>query len=102
VTGAADDDPSGIGTYSQAGAQLGFAIGWTMLLTYPLMAAIQPDVRAMLKVKLRRTADCVVAASVMARAATRWVPYCLVSMTPRASSIMSDSHRPFLMPSAAR
>lgn len=41
VTGASDDDPSGIGTYSQAGAQLGFGIGWTMLLTYPLMAAIQ-------------------------------------------------------------
>ena len=41
VTGASDDDPSGIGTYSQAGAQLGFAIGWSMLLTYPLMAAIQ-------------------------------------------------------------
>src|SRR3954452_23282020 len=30
-TGASDDDPSGIGTYSQAGAQLGFGIGWTML-----------------------------------------------------------------------
>jgi NRAMP (natural resistance-associated macrophage protein)-like metal ion transporter len=41
VTGASDDDPSGIGTYSQAGAQLGFGIGWTMLLTYPLMVAIQ-------------------------------------------------------------
>jgi NRAMP (natural resistance-associated macrophage protein)-like metal ion transporter len=41
VTGASDDDPSGIGTYSQAGAQLGFAVGWTMLLTYPLMVAIQ-------------------------------------------------------------
>ena len=41
ITGASDDDPSGIGTYSQAGAQLGFGIGWTMLLTYPLMAAIQ-------------------------------------------------------------
>src|ERR1700741_3186074 len=41
ITGASDDDPSGIGTYSQAGAQLGFSIGWTMLLTYPLMAAIQ-------------------------------------------------------------
>jgi Mn2+/Fe2+ NRAMP family transporter len=39
--GASDDDPSGIGTYSQAGAQLGFSIGWTMLLTFPLMAAIQ-------------------------------------------------------------
>ena len=41
ITGASDDDPSRIGTYSQAGAQLGFGIGWTMLLTYPLMAAIQ-------------------------------------------------------------
>jgi Mn2+/Fe2+ NRAMP family transporter len=41
ITGASDDDPSGIGTYSQAGAQLGFGVGWTMLLPYPLMAAIQ-------------------------------------------------------------
>ena len=41
ITGASDDDPSGIGTYSEAGAQLGFSIGWTMLLTFPLMAAIQ-------------------------------------------------------------
>ncbi|WP_104826962.1 divalent metal cation transporter [Rhizobium sp. NXC24] len=41
ITGASDDDPSGIGTYSQAGAQLGYGIGWTMLLTYPLMSAIQ-------------------------------------------------------------
>jgi NRAMP (natural resistance-associated macrophage protein)-like metal ion transporter len=41
VTGASDDDPSGIATYSQAGAQFGFAISWTMLLSYPLMTAIQ-------------------------------------------------------------
>jgi NRAMP (natural resistance-associated macrophage protein)-like metal ion transporter len=41
ITGASDDDPSGIGTYSQAGAQLGYSVGWTMLLTFPLMAAIQ-------------------------------------------------------------
>ena len=41
ITGASDDDPSGIGTYSQAGAQLGFGIGWTMLVTYPLMVAVQ-------------------------------------------------------------
>jgi NRAMP (natural resistance-associated macrophage protein)-like metal ion transporter len=41
ITGASDDDPSGIGTYSQAGAQFGYGIGWTMLLTFPLMAAIQ-------------------------------------------------------------
>src|SRR4051812_4338868 len=41
ITGASDDDPSGIGTYSQAGAQLGYGIGWTMLLSFPLMVAIQ-------------------------------------------------------------
>jgi NRAMP (natural resistance-associated macrophage protein)-like metal ion transporter len=41
VTGAADDDPSGIATYSQAGAQFGYGLLWTMLLTYPLMTAIQ-------------------------------------------------------------
>ncbi len=41
VTGAADDDPSGIATYSQAGAQFGFNMPWTMLFTYPLMTAVQ-------------------------------------------------------------
>jgi NRAMP (natural resistance-associated macrophage protein)-like metal ion transporter len=41
VTGAADDDPSGIATYSQAGAQFGLAMPWTMLFTYPLMTAVQ-------------------------------------------------------------
>jgi Mn2+/Fe2+ NRAMP family transporter len=41
VTGASDDDPSGIATYSQAGAQFGFSMTWTLLFTYPLMAAIQ-------------------------------------------------------------
>jgi NRAMP (natural resistance-associated macrophage protein)-like metal ion transporter len=41
ITGAADDDPSGIATYSQAGAQFGFSMLWTMFFTYPLMAGIQ-------------------------------------------------------------
>jgi len=41
VTGAADDDPSGIATYSQAGAQFGFSLLWTVCLTLPFMAAIQ-------------------------------------------------------------
>jgi NRAMP (natural resistance-associated macrophage protein)-like metal ion transporter len=41
LTGAADDDPSGIATYSQAGAQFGFALCWTMFLTTPFMVAIQ-------------------------------------------------------------
>jgi len=41
ITGASDDDPSGIATYSQAGAQFGYAMSWTMLFSYPLMVAIQ-------------------------------------------------------------
>jgi len=41
ITGAADDDPSGIATYSQAGAQFGFSMLWVMLFTYPLMISIQ-------------------------------------------------------------
>ena len=41
ITGAADDDPSGIATYSIAGAQLGTRLLWTSALTWPLMAAVQ-------------------------------------------------------------
>jgi NRAMP (natural resistance-associated macrophage protein)-like metal ion transporter len=41
VTGASDDDPSGIATYAQTGAQFGFGMLWVALLTYPLMAAVQ-------------------------------------------------------------
>jgi len=41
ITGAADDDPSGIATYSQAGAQFGYNMLWTMVLTYPLMTSMQ-------------------------------------------------------------
>ncbi|MBX3501371.1 MAG: divalent metal cation transporter [Alphaproteobacteria bacterium] len=50
ITGASDDDPSGIATYSQAGAQFGYTLGWTLLLTWPLMAAIQ-----MIAARLGRT-----------------------------------------------
>lgn len=41
ITGAADDDPSGIATYSQVGAQFGYSMLWPMLFSYPLMASIQ-------------------------------------------------------------
>jgi NRAMP (natural resistance-associated macrophage protein)-like metal ion transporter len=41
ITGASDDDPSGIATYSQVGAQFGYTLLWTMVLSYPLMVAIQ-------------------------------------------------------------
>src|SRR5438034_1064986 len=41
VTGASDDDPSGVATYSQAGAKFGFSLLWVSLLTLPLMAGVQ-------------------------------------------------------------
>ncbi len=41
VTGAADDDPSGVGTYSQVGAQFGYGMGWTLVFGFPLLASIQ-------------------------------------------------------------
>src|ERR1700742_3870440 len=41
ITGASDDDPSGIATYSQVGAQFGFGLSWVMLCSCPLMCAIQ-------------------------------------------------------------
>src|SRR5476649_480888 len=41
ITGASDDDPSGIATYSQTGAQFGYSMTWVMLFSFPLIAAIQ-------------------------------------------------------------
>ncbi len=41
ITGAADDDPSGIATYSQVGAQFGYQLSWILLFSYPLMAVTQ-------------------------------------------------------------
>src|SRR5438067_7752867 len=41
ITGASDDDPSGIGTYAMAGASFGYATLWTALVTFPLMASVQ-------------------------------------------------------------
>ncbi len=41
ITGASDDDPSGIASYSQAGAQFGYALSWTMLFSFPLMTTVQ-------------------------------------------------------------
>ena len=52
ITGASDDDPSGVATYSQAGAQVGFALLWLMPFTYPLMAVTQE-----ISARLGRTTD---------------------------------------------
>lgn len=58
VTGAADDDPSGIATYSQAGAQFGYGMLWTMVLTYPLMVAVQ-----LVSARIGRVTGCGLAAN---------------------------------------
>jgi Mn2+/Fe2+ NRAMP family transporter len=50
VTGASDDDPSGIATYSQGGAQFGYGLAWSLVVTYPLMVAMQ-----MISARLGRT-----------------------------------------------
>jgi NRAMP (natural resistance-associated macrophage protein)-like metal ion transporter len=52
ITGASDDDPSGIATYSQVGAQFGYGLGWIMLFSYPLMCAVQ-----MIAARIGRTTD---------------------------------------------
>ena len=59
ITGASDDNPSGIATYSQAGAQFGFTITWTLLFTYPLMAVIQE-----ISARIGRTTGCGIAANI--------------------------------------
>lgn len=59
ITGAADDDPSGIATYSQAGAQFGFNMLWTMALTYPLMTAVQ-----LVSAQIGRVTGCGLAANI--------------------------------------
>ena len=58
VTGASDDDPSGIATYSQVGAQFGYGMLWTMPLSYPLMAAIQE-----ISARVGRVTGCGIAAN---------------------------------------
>jgi NRAMP (natural resistance-associated macrophage protein)-like metal ion transporter len=58
ITGASDDDPSGIATYSQIGAQFGYGLLWTMLLSYPLMAAIQE-----ISARIGRVTGCGIAAN---------------------------------------
>lgn len=67
VTGASDDDPSGIATYSQAGAQYGYAASWTLLFTYPLMVAIQ-----MISARIGRTTGRGLAGS-MAKCFPAWI-----------------------------
>src|SRR6201747_1608216 len=81
VTGAADDDPSGIATYSQAGAQFGFGLLWTLVLTYPLMTAVQ-----LVSARIGRGTDAGLARN-MAKILPRWVVMALVALLFVANTI---------------
>jgi NRAMP (natural resistance-associated macrophage protein)-like metal ion transporter len=81
ITGAADDDPSGIATYSQAGAQFGFAMLWTVVFTLPLMAAIQ-----IVSARIGYVTRCGLAANIKA-AFPRWVLLSVVGMLLVANTL---------------
>lgn len=80
VTGAADDDPSGIATYSQAGAQFGYGLLWTVFLTTPFMIAIQ-----LVSAQIGRTTGRGLAANVM-ELAPRWLVLALVFLLVAANT----------------
>jgi NRAMP (natural resistance-associated macrophage protein)-like metal ion transporter len=81
ITGASDDDPSGIATYSQAGAQFGFSITWTLLFTYPLMAAIQE-----ISARLGRTTGYGIATNIR-RTYPKWTLQVIVVLLLTANAI---------------
>ena len=81
ITGAADDDPSGIATYSQAGAKFGFAMLWTVVFTLPLMVAIQ-IVSARIGYVTRRGLTANIKASF-----PRWVLHAVVGMLVAANTL---------------
>ncbi|MCW3477152.1 NRAMP family divalent metal transporter [Limobrevibacterium gyesilva] len=81
ITGASDDDPSGIATYSQVGAQFGYGLGWTLLLTFPLMCAIQ---------QISAQIGCVTGrglAGNMRRQSSAWVLHAIVGLLVVANTI---------------
>ena len=81
ITGASDDDPSGIATYSQAGAQFGYGLAWTLLLTYPLMSAVQ-----MISARVGRTTGHGIA-GVLRRHYPNWLLQALVFLLVLANTI---------------
>jgi NRAMP (natural resistance-associated macrophage protein)-like metal ion transporter len=80
VTGAADDDPSGIATYSQAGAQFGYGLLWTVFLTTPFMIAIQ-----VVSARIGRVTGKGLAANVM-ELAPRWLVLALIFLLVAANT----------------
>jgi len=74
VTGASDDDPSGIATYSQVGAQFGYGMLWTMVVSYPLMTAIQE-----ISARVGRVTGCGISANLRKYYPT-WLLYSVVGL----------------------
>lgn len=81
ITGAADDDPSGIATYSQAGAQFGLNMLWTVVFTYPLMAGIQ-----MISARIGRVSGHGLASNIRQHYPA-WLLYCIVGLLLIANTI---------------
>jgi Mn2+/Fe2+ NRAMP family transporter len=81
ITGASDDDPSGIATYSQAGAQFGYGLGWTLVVTYPFMVAVQ-----MISARIGRTTGHGIAGN-LRRYYPRWLLNGVVALLLVANTI---------------
>jgi NRAMP (natural resistance-associated macrophage protein)-like metal ion transporter len=81
ITGASDDDPSGIATYSQSGAQFGYAMCWVMLFCFPLMAAIQE-----ISARIGRVTGHGIAGNIRAHY-PRWLLYAMVGLLLAANII---------------
>lgn len=81
ITGASDDDPSGIATHSQAGARFGFGMCWTIVATYPLMAAVQ-----IISARIGRTTGHGIAGN-LARCYPRWLTISIVTLLVAANTI---------------
>jgi len=81
ITGASDDDPSGIATYSQTGAQFGYAMCWVMLFCFPLMVAIQE-----ISVRMGRVTGQGIAGNIRAHY-PRWLLYAIVALLLLANTI---------------
>lgn len=81
ITGASDDDPSGIATHSQAGARFGYGMCWTVLATYPLMAAVQ-----IVSARIGRTTGHGIAGN-LARYYPRWLTVSVVLLLVAANTI---------------
>jgi len=81
ITGASDDDPSGIATYSQAGARFGYALCWTLVVTYPLMSAVQ-----MISARIGRTTGRGIAGNI-GKCYSRWLLLSMVALLAMANTI---------------